>query len=72
MTIGRMDVDRPDLGAKSVPSDNHLLSRLKLELAYFSGRAWQSREVGGAGVILRLERVIPLQRGAFCWPPQIL
>jgi peptidoglycan/xylan/chitin deacetylase (PgdA/CDA1 family) len=36
-----------------------------LELAYFSGRAWQSREVGGAGVILRFERVIPRRRGLF-------
>jgi peptidoglycan/xylan/chitin deacetylase (PgdA/CDA1 family) len=65
MTIGRMDVDRPDLGAKSLPSDNHLLSRLKLELAYFGGRAWQSREIGGAGVILRLARVIPRRAGRF-------
>jgi peptidoglycan/xylan/chitin deacetylase (PgdA/CDA1 family) len=30
-----------------------------LELAYFSGRAWQSREIGGAGVILRFARVRP-------------
>jgi peptidoglycan/xylan/chitin deacetylase (PgdA/CDA1 family) len=48
-----------------LPSDHHLLTSLKLELAYFSGRAWQSREVGGAGVILRFERVIPRRRGWF-------
>jgi peptidoglycan/xylan/chitin deacetylase (PgdA/CDA1 family) len=45
--------------------DNHLLTRLHLELAYFAGRAWQSREVGGAGVILRFERVIPRRGGLF-------
>jgi len=48
-----------------LPSDNHLLNRLKLELAYFGGKAWQSREVGGAGVILRFERVIPRRAGRF-------
>jgi peptidoglycan/xylan/chitin deacetylase (PgdA/CDA1 family) len=48
-----------------LPSDNHLLTRLKLELAYFGGQAWQSREVGGAGAILRLERVIPRRAGRF-------
>jgi peptidoglycan/xylan/chitin deacetylase (PgdA/CDA1 family) len=48
-----------------LPSEHHLLTGLKLELAYFSGRAWQSREVGGAGVILRFERVIPRRRGLF-------
>ena len=34
-----------------------LLTSLKLELAYFSGRAWLKRR--GAGVILRFERVRP-------------
>lgn len=48
-----------------MPSDNPLLASLKLELAYFSGRAWQSREVGGAGVILKFERVIPRRSGRF-------
>jgi peptidoglycan/xylan/chitin deacetylase (PgdA/CDA1 family) len=41
------------------------LTGLKLELAYFGGRAWQSRETGGAGVILRFERVIPRRGGRF-------
>ena len=45
--------------------DHPLLTSLKLELAYFSGRAWQSREVGGAGVILRFERIRPRRRGGF-------
>lgn len=48
-----------------MPSDNQLFTNLKLELAYFSGRAWQSRETGGAGVILRFERVIPRRSGRF-------
>jgi peptidoglycan/xylan/chitin deacetylase (PgdA/CDA1 family) len=65
MTSGRIDVDRPAFRGESLPSDNPLLNRLKLELAYFGGRAWQSRDVGGAGVILRFERVIPRRAGRF-------
>jgi peptidoglycan/xylan/chitin deacetylase (PgdA/CDA1 family) len=41
------------------------LTSLKLELAYFSGRAWQSREIGGAGAILRFERVLSRRGGRF-------
>jgi peptidoglycan/xylan/chitin deacetylase (PgdA/CDA1 family) len=49
-----------------VASDSSFLTGLKLELAYFRGRAfWQSREVGGAGVILRFERVRPRRSGLF-------
>ena len=48
-----------------MPSDNPLLTSLKLEFAYFSGRAWQSREVGGAGVILRFQRIRPRRGGRF-------
>jgi len=48
-----------------LPSDNPLLTSLKLEFAYFSGRAWQSREVGGAGVILRFQRIRPRRGGRF-------
>jgi len=49
-----------------LPSDNQFLTNLKLELAYFSGRAWwPSREVGGAGVILRFARVRPRRAGGF-------
>jgi peptidoglycan/xylan/chitin deacetylase (PgdA/CDA1 family) len=46
-------------------SDNNLLTRLKLELGYFTGRAWQTREIGGAGVILRFARVLPRRSGPF-------
>ena len=49
-----------------MPSDNQFLTNLNLELAYFSGRAWwPSREVGGAGVILRFARVRPRRAGGF-------
>ena len=48
-----------------MPSESSFLTSLKLELAYFSGRAWQSREIGGAGAILRFERVLPRRRGRF-------
>ena len=60
-----MELGSAGLRGESLASDNHLLNRLKLELAYFGGRAWQSREVGGAGVILRFERVIPRRAGRF-------
>jgi len=48
-----------------LPSESSFLTSLKLELAYFSGRAWQGREVSGAGVILRFERVLPRRSGWF-------
>jgi peptidoglycan/xylan/chitin deacetylase (PgdA/CDA1 family) len=49
-----------------VASDSSFLTGLKLELAYFRGKAfWQSREVGGAGVILRFEHVRPRRAGFF-------
>jgi peptidoglycan/xylan/chitin deacetylase (PgdA/CDA1 family) len=42
-----------------LPSD-HRLTRLRLELAYFSGLAWlRANAIGGAGAILRFERVRP-------------
>jgi len=46
-------------------SDNRFLTSLKLELGYFTGRAWQNREIGGAGVILRFARVLPRRSGQF-------
>ena len=47
-------------------SDNRWLTSLKLELAYFSGRAWWSEiESGGAGAILCFRRVRPSSRAAF-------
>src|SRR5215469_9314362 len=60
-----MELRSAGLRGESLPSDNHLLNRLKLELAYFGGQAWQSREVGGAGVILCFQRVIPRRHGRF-------
>ena len=49
-----------------MPSDNRLLTSLRLELAYFSGLPWlRGRGAGGAGVILRFERVRPRQAGRF-------
>ena len=43
-----------------MPSDNSILTRLGLELAYFSGFSLiMQRRTGGAGVILRFERVRP-------------
>jgi peptidoglycan/xylan/chitin deacetylase (PgdA/CDA1 family) len=49
-----------------LPAENRFLTSLKLELAYFSGRAWlKGRETGGAGVILRFERVRPRRAAPF-------
>jgi len=49
-----------------LPSDNRFPTGLELELAYFSGRAWfAGREVGGAGAILRFERVRAHRAGRF-------
>jgi peptidoglycan/xylan/chitin deacetylase (PgdA/CDA1 family) len=49
-----------------LPPENRVLTRLKLELAYFGGRAWlASRESGGAGAILKFERVRPRRSGRF-------
>jgi peptidoglycan/xylan/chitin deacetylase (PgdA/CDA1 family) len=49
-----------------LPSDDRLLTSLRLELAYFSGVPWlRRRGAGGAGVILRFERVRPRQPGRF-------
>jgi peptidoglycan/xylan/chitin deacetylase (PgdA/CDA1 family) len=49
-----------------LPSDNRLWTSLRLELAYFSGSAWlRGRRIGGAGVVLRFERVRPLRAARF-------
>jgi peptidoglycan/xylan/chitin deacetylase (PgdA/CDA1 family) len=49
-----------------LPSDNKFLAGLKLELAYFSGVPWlRGRGDGGAGVVLRFERVRPRRSGRF-------
>jgi peptidoglycan/xylan/chitin deacetylase (PgdA/CDA1 family) len=50
----------------TLPSDIRLLTSLRLELAYFSGLAWWKRRgIGGAGVILRFERVRPRRAARF-------
>jgi peptidoglycan/xylan/chitin deacetylase (PgdA/CDA1 family) len=47
-------------------SDNPFLTRLKLELAYFGGVPWlRGRGAGGAGVVLRFERVRPRRSARF-------
>jgi peptidoglycan/xylan/chitin deacetylase (PgdA/CDA1 family) len=44
----------------TLPSDNRFLTSLRLELAYFGGLPWlKGRAAGGAGVVLRFERVRP-------------
>jgi peptidoglycan/xylan/chitin deacetylase (PgdA/CDA1 family) len=49
-----------------LPSDNRFLTGLKLELAYFSGLTLlKGRRSGGAGVILRFERVRPPRNARF-------
>jgi peptidoglycan/xylan/chitin deacetylase (PgdA/CDA1 family) len=49
-----------------LPSDNPFLTRLQLELAYFSGVPWlRGWGGGGAGVVLRFERVRPRQPAPF-------
>jgi peptidoglycan/xylan/chitin deacetylase (PgdA/CDA1 family) len=49
-----------------LPSDSRILKSLWLEFAYFSGLAWlRGRGAGGAGVILRFERVRPRRPGRF-------
>jgi peptidoglycan/xylan/chitin deacetylase (PgdA/CDA1 family) len=63
---------RPRRGGKrriegrSLPSDSRFLTNLRLELAYFSGQPWlKGREAGGAGVVLRFERVRPRRSARF-------
>jgi peptidoglycan/xylan/chitin deacetylase (PgdA/CDA1 family) len=47
-------------------SENRFLTSLRLELAWFTGRHWLSgREAGGAGVVLRFERVRPRRAARF-------
>jgi peptidoglycan/xylan/chitin deacetylase (PgdA/CDA1 family) len=46
-----------------LPSGTSFLTSLKLELAYFSGRAWLKGR--GAGLILRFERVRPRRAARF-------
>ncbi len=51
---------------ETLAPDTQFLTSLGLELAYFGGRAWlKGRETGGAGVILRFERVRPRRAARF-------
>ena len=53
-------------GDANLSSENLFLTRLRLELAWFTGRPWLSgRATGGAGVILRFERVRPPRAARF-------
>jgi peptidoglycan/xylan/chitin deacetylase (PgdA/CDA1 family) len=54
------------LRGETLPSDNRFLTSLKLELAYFSGLPLlMGRRAGGAGVIMRFERVRPRRDARF-------
>lgn len=47
-------------------SDDRWLERLRLELAWFTGQPWlRERKAGGAGAILRFQRVRPRRSDAF-------
>jgi peptidoglycan/xylan/chitin deacetylase (PgdA/CDA1 family) len=49
-----------------LPSDSKFLTSLRLEFAYFSGQPWlRGRGAGGAGVVLRFERVRPRRSARF-------
>ena len=52
-------------GRAGLRSDSQFLTKLKLEVGYFTGRAWQSRDIGGAGVILRFARILPRRSEPF-------
>ncbi len=57
---------RSVLGAGTLGQDMRLLQRARMELAWFSGYArLRQRNTGGAGVVLRFERVRPRQAGRF-------
>ena len=52
------------VGGGTLASDIGILQRARMELAYFSGYArLKQRQTGGAGVVLRFERVRPRRSG---------
>jgi peptidoglycan/xylan/chitin deacetylase (PgdA/CDA1 family) len=66
MRSSRGRVDIAASRGETLPSDNLFLTSLGLELAYFSGYALlMQRRSGGAGVILRFERVRPRRTTRF-------
>ena len=53
-------------GDQTLPSELRFLKSLRLELAYFSGASWLGgRRAGGAGAVLRFERVRPRRNARF-------
>lgn len=61
--MGRKSPPRRD---QNLPSDNRFPNKLRLELAYFSGVPWlRGRRAGGAGVVLRFDRVRPRRSDRF-------
>src|SRR5712671_958766 len=51
---------------ETLPSEVSFLTNLRLELAYLSGVPWlRGRRAGGAGVVLRFERVRPRRAARF-------
>jgi peptidoglycan/xylan/chitin deacetylase (PgdA/CDA1 family) len=63
VAVGR---ESPQLRGVALSSGNRFLTGLRLRLAFFSGYArLMERRTGGAGAILRFERVRPLRSVAF-------
>ena len=66
MTLAAGGGDGGSEGTGRLPSENPFLARAGLELAYFSGYSrLMQRRAGGAGVILRFERVRARHAGRF-------
>jgi peptidoglycan/xylan/chitin deacetylase (PgdA/CDA1 family) len=58
--------ERCGIEGGTLPSDSRFLTSLKLELAYFSGLPLlRGRRTGGAGVVMRFERVRPQRFARF-------
>jgi peptidoglycan/xylan/chitin deacetylase (PgdA/CDA1 family) len=58
--------ERCGIEGGTLPSDSRFLTNLKLELAYFSGLPLlRGRRTGGAGVVMRFERVRPQRFARF-------
>jgi peptidoglycan/xylan/chitin deacetylase (PgdA/CDA1 family) len=66
MTIWPGAAEISALKGETLPSDSGFLASMRLELAYFCGVGWLwERGAGGAGVILRFERVRPRRQARF-------
>ena len=66
MTIWPGAAEISALKGETLPSDSGFLAGMRLELAYFCGVGWLwERGAGGAGVILRFERVRPRRQARF-------